>query len=127
MRNFFDCVRSRKDPIANVEVGHRSVSVCHLAVIALRLGRKLAWIRPGQFVRQRDRSQRPRRARNAETVRLQLRGLRSLREGGFNAPGAIAFLQAAPTWGTPKGFDVNRRAAALDDLSSSPLGWSVGL
>ncbi len=43
MQNFFDCVRSRKDPIAHVEVGHRSVSVCHLAVIALRVGRKLEW------------------------------------------------------------------------------------
>jgi predicted dehydrogenase len=43
MRNFFDCVRSRKDPICHVEVGHRSVSICHLGVIALRLGRKLRW------------------------------------------------------------------------------------
>lgn len=43
MANFFDCVRSRKDPIAHVEVGHRSVSVCHLGVIALRVGKKLTW------------------------------------------------------------------------------------
>jgi len=43
MRNFFDCVRSRKDPICHVEVGHRSASLCHLGVIALRLGRKLRW------------------------------------------------------------------------------------
>jgi predicted dehydrogenase len=43
MANFFECVRSRKDPIAHVEVGHRSVSVCHLGVIALRVGRKLTW------------------------------------------------------------------------------------
>jgi hypothetical protein len=26
-----------------VEVGHRSVTVCHLGNIALRLGRKLQW------------------------------------------------------------------------------------
>lgn len=43
MGNFFDCVRSRKDPIATVEVGHRSAAVCHLAAIAVRLGRKLEW------------------------------------------------------------------------------------
>lgn len=43
MGNFFDCVRSRKDPICDVETGHRSASECHLAQIALRLGRKLHW------------------------------------------------------------------------------------
>jgi hypothetical protein len=43
MRNFFDCIRSRKPPICEAEIGHRSVSVCHLGVIALRLGRKLNW------------------------------------------------------------------------------------
>ncbi len=43
MRNFFECVGSRKDPICHVEVGHRSASLCHLGVIAMRLGRKLRW------------------------------------------------------------------------------------
>jgi predicted dehydrogenase len=43
MRNFFDCVQSREQPICDAEIGHRSVSVCHLGVIALRLGRKLQW------------------------------------------------------------------------------------
>jgi predicted dehydrogenase len=43
MGNFFDCVRSRRDPICDVETGHRSASECHLAQIALRLGRKLRW------------------------------------------------------------------------------------
>ena len=41
--NFFDCVKSRKDTICPVEVGHRSVSACHLAVIGTLLGRKLKW------------------------------------------------------------------------------------
>lgn len=43
MGNFFECVRSRKQPICDVEVGHRSASICHLGSIALRLGRKLQW------------------------------------------------------------------------------------
>jgi predicted dehydrogenase len=43
MQNFFDCVRSREQPICEAEIGHRSVSVCHLGVIALRLARKLQW------------------------------------------------------------------------------------
>jgi predicted dehydrogenase len=43
MGNFFDCLRSRKAPVCDVEIGHRSASVCHLGVIALRLGRKLNW------------------------------------------------------------------------------------
>lgn len=43
MGNFFDCVRTRKPPICDAEIGHRSVSLCHLGVIAIRLGRKLNW------------------------------------------------------------------------------------
>lgn len=42
--NFIDCVRTRRDPICTAEIGHRSVSVCHLGNISLRLGgRKLLW------------------------------------------------------------------------------------
>jgi hypothetical protein len=43
MGNFFSCVRSRKVPVAGVEVGHRSASLCHMGTIALRLGLKLHW------------------------------------------------------------------------------------
>jgi predicted dehydrogenase len=42
-QNFLDCVKSRKRPIADVEVGHRSATVCHLGNIALRLGRRFQW------------------------------------------------------------------------------------
>jgi predicted dehydrogenase len=43
MKNFFDCIRSRKETICPAEIGHRSVSVCHLGVIALRSDKKLNW------------------------------------------------------------------------------------
>lgn len=43
MGNFFESVQTRKAPICDVEIGHRSASVCHLGVLALRLGRKLTW------------------------------------------------------------------------------------
>jgi len=41
--NFFECIRTRQQPIAPAEVGHRSISVCHLGVLSMRLGRRLEW------------------------------------------------------------------------------------
>ncbi len=43
MGNFFNCIPSRKDPVANVETAHRSACVGHLIIIALRTGLKLQW------------------------------------------------------------------------------------
>ena len=43
MGNFFDCVRSRKLPICDVETGHRSANMCHLGAISLRTGHNLTW------------------------------------------------------------------------------------
>ena len=43
MENFFDCVKSRKLPICDVETGHRSATMCHLGAISMRTGRKLTW------------------------------------------------------------------------------------
>jgi hypothetical protein len=43
VRNFLDCVKSRRDPIAAVEVGHRTANLCHLGNIAMRLKRKIRW------------------------------------------------------------------------------------
>jgi len=43
MANFFECVASRKQPVATVEIEHRTITCCHLTNISLRLGRKLAW------------------------------------------------------------------------------------
>jgi myo-inositol 2-dehydrogenase/D-chiro-inositol 1-dehydrogenase len=43
MGNFFDCITSRRQPIADIESGHRSASICHLGNISCRLGRPLRW------------------------------------------------------------------------------------
>jgi predicted dehydrogenase len=43
MANFIECMGTRKDPICDVETGHRSATVCHLGAIALRTGKKLTW------------------------------------------------------------------------------------
>lgn len=43
-RNFIDCVIDRKECAAPAEVAHRSITICHLGNIALRLGRQsLKW------------------------------------------------------------------------------------
>ncbi|HEY4308286.1 MAG TPA: Gfo/Idh/MocA family oxidoreductase [Pirellulales bacterium] len=41
--NWLDCIQSRERPICDVEIGHRSCTVCHLGNIAIRLGRELNW------------------------------------------------------------------------------------
>jgi predicted dehydrogenase len=43
MDNFFECVRSRKLPICDVETGHRSATMCHLGAVSMRTGRSLTW------------------------------------------------------------------------------------
>ncbi len=42
-RDFLDAVKSRREPSAPAEIGHRSASVCHLGNIALRLESSLNW------------------------------------------------------------------------------------
>ncbi len=42
-QNFLDCIKSREKPICDVEIGHRSATVCHLGNIVCRLGRGIQW------------------------------------------------------------------------------------
>jgi predicted dehydrogenase len=42
-RNFLDCVKSRKQPVSDLESAHRVSTVCHLANLSLRLHRRLRW------------------------------------------------------------------------------------
>jgi hypothetical protein len=41
--NWLECVRSRKLPICDVEIGHRSASICQLGAIGYELRRPLTW------------------------------------------------------------------------------------
>ena len=43
MGNFFECLKTRTQPISDVVTQHRSVSACHLGNISVRLQRKLTW------------------------------------------------------------------------------------
>jgi hypothetical protein len=43
MRNFFECIKSREQPISDVYTHHRAMTTCHLANIAIRLGRSIEW------------------------------------------------------------------------------------
>ena len=42
-RNWVDCMKSRRTPICDVETGHRSASICHLAQIGYQLRRQIEW------------------------------------------------------------------------------------
>lgn len=43
VRNFLDCVKSRRRPISDIEIGHRSTSTCLLGNIAYRSKERLTW------------------------------------------------------------------------------------
>lgn len=43
MGNFLECVKTRQLPISDVVTHHRALTTCHLANIAIRLGRRINW------------------------------------------------------------------------------------
>lgn len=43
IENWLDCIKSRAKPNADVEIGHRTVTIGHLINIAREVGRKLRW------------------------------------------------------------------------------------
>jgi predicted dehydrogenase len=43
VRNFIDCVKSRQQPVCDIEYGHNSALVAHMGNIAYRTGNKLQW------------------------------------------------------------------------------------
>ena len=53
--NFFDCIRTRRRPVADIEQGHRSTTAALLAGIALKTRRKLNWDGDAeQFIRDEE-------------------------------------------------------------------------
>ncbi|MCC6125394.1 MAG: Gfo/Idh/MocA family oxidoreductase [Pirellulales bacterium] len=42
-RNWIDCIKTRKRPVNDAEIGHRTSTACHLGNIARWVGRKLVW------------------------------------------------------------------------------------
>ncbi len=43
LRDWIECIKTGKKPIADVEIGHRTATVCHLGNIARWTGRRLHW------------------------------------------------------------------------------------
>jgi predicted dehydrogenase len=43
IRNFLDCVKSRKQPFSTLEEGHRSTSLAHMATISMMVKQRLLW------------------------------------------------------------------------------------
>jgi predicted dehydrogenase len=41
--NFLQCVKTGERPVCDIEIGHRSTSMSLLAMLALKLGRSIAW------------------------------------------------------------------------------------
>ena len=50
MRNFLDCVKSRQQPVLNVDIGHHVSTVAHLGNLSYRTGRKIVWDAANQKV-----------------------------------------------------------------------------
>jgi len=64
MQNWIDCIRTRQKPVADVEIGHRSISVAHLVNITRRVGRRLNWDpAKEQFIGDEDANRQLARAR----------------------------------------------------------------
>lgn len=42
-QDFVDCIKSREKPVADVEIGHRTATICNIGNITYQLGRSLNW------------------------------------------------------------------------------------
>lgn len=53
-RDFLNCVKTRQQPICDVEIGHSSLTACLTSEIALRLGRTLEWCPKNEIFKNDD-------------------------------------------------------------------------
>ena len=70
--NWLDCIKSRQQPIAPVEVAHRACSACLLHHIAMKTKRKLYWDPLEGAIQERRRGERDAVTAAAIAVRDQL-------------------------------------------------------
>ncbi len=56
--NWLDCIRTRRRCVADVEIGARSATICHLGNIAYQLGTKLRWDPVSERFTNNDRANR---------------------------------------------------------------------
>jgi hypothetical protein len=65
-RNFIDCVKKRENPVCDVEIGCRSVTVCHLGNIAYWTRKPFGWDPKKEMILGNDKAaewlDRPKRA-----------------------------------------------------------------
>jgi len=57
-RNFLDCMKSRQQPVENLEIGHHVSSVAHLGNVALRSKSRIEWDAAAERVRGNDEANR---------------------------------------------------------------------
>ena len=43
VRNFIECIRTRAQPVSDLAGAHRTATACHLANVAMRVGRAVRW------------------------------------------------------------------------------------
>jgi predicted dehydrogenase len=69
MKDFLNCISSRKTPVADIEQGYMSTTACILANLSMRLGRSLEWDHAkGQVVRDEEANRLLRRTYRAPWV-----------------------------------------------------------
>jgi predicted dehydrogenase len=56
VRNFLDCVKSRKTPLVSLEEGHLSTNMAHLATISLHVNQTLKWDAEKEIVTNCDKA-----------------------------------------------------------------------